>query len=106
MDAAFTRFLNCVPKQCAAMEVEFGAEPGEDFVMAADAHRFVVSVDGNGYAMRNRGVLCSGSLALLGGVFTAWFSPRLQPGVHYLPIRCAGVMVGSGWLLGLARLHA
>ena len=89
VDAAFTEYMQCYPQQCSAMEAEYGKAPAVSFVEALDAHRFVASVDGNGYPMRTRGVLCSGSLALLGGIFASWLSPRLQAGVHYLPIRCA-----------------
>ena len=79
VDAAFTEFVQCYPQQCSAMEAEYGKAPAVSFVDALDAHRFVASIDGNGYPMRTRGVLCSGSLALLGGIFTSWLSPRLQP---------------------------
>lgn len=46
-----------------------------------------VVVDGNGAADRLAPALCSGSLVLLASLARQWFSFRLTPGEHYLPVQ-------------------
>ncbi|KAL4422912.1 hypothetical protein ABPG75_009109 [Micractinium tetrahymenae] len=86
LDAAFTRFTQCDPPACAAMEALYGRAP---FANASQlfSHKLTVVVDGNGAAARLGPTLCSGSVALNAQLFHEWFFFRLQPFRHYIPIR-------------------
>lgn len=86
LDAAFTRFTQCDPPACAAMEAEYGRAA---FASAPElfSHKYSVVVDGNGAAARLGPTLCSGSLALNAQLFREWFVFRLEPFRHYVPVR-------------------
>ncbi|KAL4451188.1 hypothetical protein ABPG77_009260 [Micractinium sp. CCAP 211/92] len=86
LDAAFTRFTQCDPAGCAAMEAEYGRAAFADTAQLF-SHKCLVVVDGNGAAARLGPTLCSGSLALNAQLFREWFLFRLRPFRHYIPVR-------------------
>ena len=54
---------------------------------AAWAHKYIMILDGNTFSSRLMRTLRSGSLVFRAGLFTEWFDERLEPFVHYLPVR-------------------
>ena len=50
-------------------------------------HRYVFDVDGNSYSARFRTHLLSHQTVLKSTVYSEWYSERIQPWVHYIPIR-------------------
>lgn len=44
-------------------------------------------VDGNGWSARFRRLMASNSLVLKSTVFPEWFTDRIQPWVHYVPVK-------------------
>lgn len=54
---------------------------------AAWAHKYIMILDGNTFSSRLMRTLRSGSLIFRAGLFTEWFDERLEPFVHYLPVR-------------------
>lgn len=53
----------------------------------ADKHKFVVDIDGNGWSARFQRLLWSGSLVFKSTVMPEWYNDRIQPWVHYVPIK-------------------
>lgn len=54
---------------------------------AAWAHKYIMILDGNTFSSRLMRTLRSGSLVFRAGLFTEWFDERLEPFLHYLPVR-------------------
>lgn len=71
---------------CAEIAAEYpyrGRVSRED----ADAHRYVVDVDGNAWSARFQRLLMSGSLVFKSTIMPEWYNDRIQPWVHYVPIK-------------------
>ena len=65
---------------------------------AAWAHKYVMILDGNTFSSRLMRTLRSGSLVFRAGLFTEWFDERLEPFVHYLPVRLQAQL--THWTIG------
>ena len=63
---------------------------------AAWAHKYVMILDGNTFSSRLMRTLRSGSLVFRAGLFTEWFDERLEPFLHYLPVRVPAEVPGHG----------
>lgn len=63
--------------------------PYEDWVSRewADHHKYVVDVDGNAWSARFQRLLMSGSLVFKSTIMPEWYNDRIQPWVHYVPIK-------------------
>jgi len=85
MDIGIVEYVQCDPEACEAMEARYGraARAPEE---AAWAHKYVMILDGNTFSSRLR-TLRSGSLVFRAGLFREWFDERLEPFLHYLPVR-------------------
>lgn len=53
----------------------------------ADRHKYVVDVDGNAWSARFQRLLMSGSLVFKATIMPEWYNDRIQPWVHYVPIK-------------------
>ncbi|KLT40244.1 hypothetical protein CC85DRAFT_249776 [Cutaneotrichosporon oleaginosum] len=53
----------------------------------ADAHKYVVDVDGNAWSARFQRLLMSGSLVFKSTIMPEWYNDRIQPWVHYVPVK-------------------
>ncbi|KAK9839771.1 hypothetical protein WJX81_000416 [Elliptochloris bilobata] len=86
MDVGFSAYLQCEPEVCAEMEAQYGRKP---YVPEREAyrHRFLMVVDGNSFSSRLLWTMSSGSLVFRSHLFTEWYEDRIQPSVHYLPVR-------------------
>lgn len=49
-------------------------------------YKYVIDVDGNGWSSRFKRLMNSNSLVFKSTVYPEWFSDRIQPWVHYVPI--------------------
>ncbi|KAM0752099.1 hypothetical protein T439DRAFT_200763 [Meredithblackwellia eburnea MCA 4105] len=70
---------------CKNFEAEF---EWDEFMSNADQnqYKFVLDVDGNGWSGRFHRLMSSNSLVLKSTIFPEWYSERIQPWVHYVPI--------------------
>jgi len=57
----------------------FGAE--------ANAYKYIFDVDGNGWSGRFHRLMSSKSAVLKSTAFTEWWGDRVQPWVHYIPVK-------------------
>ncbi|GAA6041033.1 hypothetical protein JCM8097_004685 [Rhodosporidiobolus ruineniae] len=80
------------PAQCgtAAECANFEHEFEWDAFMSEEEqnkYRYVLDVDGNGWSGRFHRLMASNSLVLKSTIFPEWFADRVQPWVHYVPIK-------------------
>ncbi len=94
MDVGIVEYVQCAPEACVAMEARYGraARAPEE---AAWAHKYVMILDGNTFSSRLMRTLRSGSLVFRAGLFREWFDERLEPFLHYLPVRPS--FTGHAW---------
>jgi hypothetical protein len=52
-----------------------------------NSYRYVIDVDGNGWSGRFHRLMASNSLVLKSTIFPEWYSDRIQPWVHYVPLK-------------------
>ncbi|GMK54891.1 hypothetical protein CspeluHIS016_0114770 [Cutaneotrichosporon spelunceum] len=86
-DMAFTGHpIQCEKEICKqiARDYSYG-----DFVNRhdADRHKFQIDVDGNAWSARFQRLLMSGSLVFKTTLMPEWYNDRIQPWVHYVPIK-------------------
>lgn len=53
----------------------------------ADRYKYVVDVDGNAWSARFQRLLMSGSLVFKSTIVPEWYNDRIQPWVHYVPVK-------------------
>ncbi|KAJ7347923.1 glycosyl transferase family 90-domain-containing protein [Mycena albidolilacea] len=78
--------MNCEPAQCDVLERMFEWRKGHDLKTAA-RYKYVIDVDGNGWSSRFKRLMNSGSLIFKATTYPEWFTDRLAPWVHYVPIQ-------------------
>ncbi|KAF9518921.1 glycosyltransferase family 90 protein [Hydnum rufescens UP504] len=81
------------------MDISFGDAPVQcdsevsQFMHERQSHpdgykyRYVLDVDGNGWSARFKRLLLSQSIILKATVHPDWFTDRIQPWVHYVPVK-------------------
>lgn len=52
-----------------------------------DTHKYVIDVDGNAWSARFQRLLMSGSLVFKSTIIPEWWTDRIQPWVHYVPVK-------------------
>ncbi|KAL8292384.1 hypothetical protein RQP46_000996 [Phenoliferia psychrophenolica] len=70
---------------CKAFEREF---EWDEFMTEEkqNKYRYVLDVDGNGWSGRFHRLMASNSLVFKSTIFPEWYSERIQPWVHYVPV--------------------
>ncbi|KAK4703500.1 hypothetical protein P7C70_g2716, partial [Phenoliferia sp. Uapishka_3] len=87
MDTAFAgRPEQCDPETCELMSkiIEFKGLIGLD---DANQYKYMMDVDGNGWSGRFHRLLSTKSLVLKSTVFPEWYADRIQPWIHYVPVK-------------------
>ena len=85
LDVAFSDQSTCHADDpgCSALQAEFGLEP-EDFSLG---NMYVLLVDGDkGPSTDILHVLRSGSVPMIASIFKEWYTERLVPWTHFVPI--------------------
>ncbi|KAJ6551850.1 glycosyl transferase family 90-domain-containing protein [Mycena capillaripes] len=87
LDVAFVgRPMNCAPEECKVLEGMFEWRREHD-LRRAGRYKYVFDVDGNGWSSRFKRLMNSGSLIFKATGYPEWFTDRLAPWVHYVPIQ-------------------
>ena len=55
-------------------------------VEESSRYKYVIDIDGNGWSSRFKRLMSSNSLVFKSTVYPEWYSDRIQPWVHYVPI--------------------
>ncbi|KII83965.1 glycosyltransferase family 90 protein [Plicaturopsis crispa FD-325 SS-3] len=88
MDVAFAgdRPFNCEPDTCNALRgtFEWRAWQGQKH---AGRYKYVMDSDGNGWSSRFKRLITSNALVFKATVYPEWFTDRIMPWVHYVPVQ-------------------
>ena len=76
----------CDEVTCKIMEekIDFAPTMGLE---QQNEYRYLMDVDGNGWSGRFNRLLTSNGVVLKSTVFPEWYADRIQPWVHYVPIK-------------------
>ncbi|KAG2123705.1 glycosyltransferase family 90 protein [Suillus cothurnatus] len=76
----------CEPEVCKEVEErwEWRRRMG---VKEAGRYKYVLDVDGNGWSSRFKRLMTSNSVVFKSTVYPEWFTQRIAPWVHYIPIQ-------------------
>ncbi|KZO99351.1 glycosyltransferase family 90 protein [Calocera viscosa TUFC12733] len=86
-DTAFTREpLQCDKKQCEEMREMFEWR-GLLTQTQQNEYKYVLDVDGNGWSARFKRLITTRAMLLKATIFPEWYMDRIQPWVHYVPIK-------------------
>ncbi|EFP88072.2 uncharacterized protein PGTG_12519 [Puccinia graminis f. sp. tritici CRL 75-36-700-3] len=78
--------VQCDPVTCEYMHthLKFAGTMGLD---ESYQYKYLMDVDGNGWSGRFHRLMSTKSLVLKSTIFPEWYSDRIQPWVHYVPIK-------------------
>ncbi|GAA5872179.1 hypothetical protein JCM8547_003827 [Rhodosporidiobolus lusitaniae] len=72
---------------CARFEKDFEWDASYMPEEQQNSYKYVIDVDGNGWSGRFHRLMSSNSLVLKSTIFPEWYSDRIQPWVHYVPLK-------------------
>ncbi|KAG1724296.1 glycosyl transferase family 90-domain-containing protein [Suillus paluster] len=76
----------CEPETCRELEEGFEWRRRMS-VRDAGRYKYVFDVDGNGWSSRFKRLMTTNSLVFKSTIYPEWFTDRLSPWVHYIPIQ-------------------
>ncbi|EJT99491.1 hypothetical protein DACRYDRAFT_69191 [Dacryopinax primogenitus] len=86
-DAAFVRGpVQCTPSECDALWQLYEFRSYMPHTQQYK-YKYLFDVDGNGRSVRFERLMRSRSLVLKASIFPEWYSNRIQPWVHYVPVQ-------------------
>ncbi|XXQ37333.1 Uncharacterized protein PBTT_07335 [Plasmodiophora brassicae] len=74
---------------CEITRAEYPTRDTKPFVWFAGYQYYVVDVDGNAFSMRFPQLKRIGAVVLKAGSFKQWFSDRVRPWVHHIPMNAS-----------------
>ncbi|GAA6036975.1 hypothetical protein JCM8097_005487 [Rhodosporidiobolus ruineniae] len=78
--------VQCEEHLCEHLKETMTFVPKSSLEEMAD-HRYVMDVDGNAYSARFRTHLLSNQVPLKSTIYQEWYSDKIQPFLHYVPIK-------------------
>lgn len=87
MDTSFSGGpVQCDPETCDYMRahIQFAHTMGLD---ESYQYKYLIDLDGNGWSGRFHRLMSTKSLVLKSTIFPEWYADRVQPWVHYIPIK-------------------
>ncbi|KAG8870069.1 Glycosyltransferase Family 90 domain containing protein [Tulasnella sp. 331] len=87
MDIGFVdRAIQCDEKICETIErdLAFKERKAQE---EANLHKYILDIDGNGWSARFKRLMTTKSLVLKTTIFPEWYTDRVQPWVHYVPVK-------------------
>ncbi|EGG11221.1 family 90 glycosyltransferase [Melampsora larici-populina 98AG31] len=87
MDTSFSGGpVQCDPETCDYMRshIQFAHTMGLD---ESYQYKYLIDLDGNGWSGRFHRLMSTKSLVLKSTIFPEWYADRVQPWVHYVPIK-------------------
>ncbi|KAF8066953.1 hypothetical protein FPV67DRAFT_1768934 [Lyophyllum atratum] len=95
LDIAFAgRPLSCAPETCEELDRVFEYRKAQNIKTAGnykyilDVRRVgIVPVDGNGWSSRFKRLITSNALIFKSTIYPEWFTDRIAPWVHYIPVQ-------------------
>ncbi|WVR05878.1 hypothetical protein IAU60_002904 [Kwoniella sp. DSM 27419] len=87
MDVAFVdEAIQCDEHVCRTIEKDykFGERKNWD---QGNQYKYLIDIDGNGWSARFKRLMSTNSAILKSTIFPEWYTDRIQPWVHYIPIK-------------------
>ncbi|KAL4079990.1 glycosyltransferase family 90 protein [Scleroderma yunnanense] len=86
-DIAFSgRPLFCGEADCKELVEKYDWRASQS-IADAGKYKYVFDVDGNGWSSRFKRLITSNSLIFKATVYPEWFTDRIEPWVHYIPVK-------------------
>ncbi|KAF8184821.1 glycosyl transferase family 90-domain-containing protein [Pholiota molesta] len=86
-DVAFAgEQINCNPEMCKRLDRIFEYRKRQD-AGTAGRYKYYIDVDGNGWSSRFKRLITSNALVFKSTVYPEWYTDRVAPWVHYVPIQ-------------------
>ncbi|KAH6908162.1 glycosyl transferase family 90-domain-containing protein [Coprinopsis sp. MPI-PUGE-AT-0042] len=86
-DAAFaSQPLECDPEVCQALKREHEFRMWQD-EKKQGKYRYIIDIDGNSWSSRFKRLITSNSLVFKSTIYEEWFSDRVEPWLHYIPVQ-------------------
>ncbi|ORY32301.1 glycosyl transferase family 90-domain-containing protein [Naematelia encephala] len=87
MDVGFSgQAMQCDPEVCAKVNKEYNFGSWKDW-NASNKYKYLLDIDGNGWSARFKRLMTTNSVVLKSTIFPEWYTDRVQPWVHYIPIK-------------------
>jgi len=87
MDVGFAAdYGNCEGIACDVMAEELGQRDRKN-QYEMGRYKYFFDVDGNGWSARFRRLMSTHSVVFKSTLYAEWFSERIQPWVHYVPVQ-------------------
>ncbi|TFK73367.1 hypothetical protein BDN72DRAFT_814608 [Pluteus cervinus] len=79
--------IGCEPKETCQLLKKMFVWKEQQSLRDAGNYKYVFDVDGNGWSGRFKRLLTSNSLIFKSTIYPEWYTPRIAPWVHYIPIQ-------------------
>ncbi|KAF8487537.1 glycosyl transferase family 90-domain-containing protein [Gautieria morchelliformis] len=87
MDVAFVgKPIQCDKSVCSQLQRMFEWRPFQPW-RDAWVYKFIMDIDGNGWSARFKRLMTSKSLIFKSTIFPEWYTERIMPWVHYIPVQ-------------------
>ncbi|KAF8576914.1 glycosyltransferase family 90 protein [Ramaria rubella] len=87
MDVAFVgRPIQCRGAVCETLQKMFEWRKRQTWREAWE-YKYIMDIDGNGWSARFKRLMTSNSLILKSTIFPEWYTERIMPWVHYVPVQ-------------------
>jgi len=87
MDIGFTDSpIQCDPETCTEIAEKYKFTERKDWSQG-NQYKYFLDLDGNGWSARFKRLMSTNSLVLKSTIFPEWYTDRIQPWVHYVPIK-------------------
>ncbi|BEJ14671.1 hypothetical protein CspHIS471_0404380 [Cutaneotrichosporon sp. HIS471] len=87
MDVAFVDDpIQCEGEVCDTLREQYRFAERKDWTTAND-YKYLLDVDGNGWSARFKRLMSTNSAVLKSTIFPEWYTDRIQPWLHYIPIK-------------------
>ncbi|KAF9255706.1 hypothetical protein L218DRAFT_950560 [Marasmius fiardii PR-910] len=86
LDVGFAGSMQCDWEVCQKMK-ELYPEAKRISPKEAGNYKYVLDVDGNGWSGRFKRLMTSNALVFKSTIFPEWYTERVQPWVHYVPVQ-------------------
>ncbi|GFZ43509.1 hypothetical protein JCM24511_01229 [Saitozyma sp. JCM 24511] len=87
MDVAFVdEPIQCDPEICEIVKETYAYKGRKDW-KAGNQYKYLLDLDGNGWSARFKRLMSTNSVVLKSTIFPEWYQDRIQPWIHYVPIK-------------------